>query len=175
MYGLICVSVSVVIMRGFLPSDAEHVRHLEGELRRVKERITRVFLLEIKDGIRGAHMKIDKLLHEDDRKLLERLIPPKEIRSRASCLSGTREAVIDEIVHWNREIPPHDSRLLLLLGVAGCGKSSVAGTVCERLGKQLTGSFFCARDDADRRNPVRLIWALAYYLAFKDSSYRAIC
>ncbi|EPT00546.1 hypothetical protein FOMPIDRAFT_80560, partial [Fomitopsis schrenkii] len=66
------------------------------------------------------------------------------------------------------------SRLFWLHGVAGCGKSTVAASVCRRLAgeRQLAGSFFCKRDQDSRRNGVRLFWALAFYLAQVNTAFR---
>ena len=66
------------------------------------------------------------------------------------------------------------SRFYWLHGVAGCGKSTVATSVCRHFeGKeQLAGSFFCKRDEENRRDPIRLFNHIAYFLAQANPDFR---
>lgn len=119
---------------------------------------------------------------QENRELLAKLMPPDEslFYGKTDCLPGTRTSILDAIHQWvagNIDI----SRIFWLYGVAGCGKSSVAASVCQNLhqGARAPGSFFCKRDQENRRDPVRLIWSLALYLAnenahLKDGILRAL-
>lgn len=134
-------------------------------------------LTEIKAGVGALNTAVSTIQGQESTKeeqaLLATLVPPEAslFIGKPACLPGTRETVVDEIRAW-----VHDSRrlsrLFWLYGVAGCGKSTVAATVCARLEAILAGSFFCKRDHDDRRNPVRLIRSIAFFLAKTNSSFR---
>ncbi|EPT00540.1 hypothetical protein FOMPIDRAFT_1085291, partial [Fomitopsis schrenkii] len=102
---------------------------------------------------------------------------------KVSCLEGTRVSILEAIGSWfcgtsipqdTESLDTHSmpSRLFWLHGVAGCGKSTIAASVCRRLEGQLAGSFFCKRDQDSRRNGVRLFWAIAFYLAKVNTAFR---
>ncbi|KAF8133483.1 WD40-repeat-containing domain protein [Mycena galopus ATCC 62051] len=58
--------------------------------------------------------------------------------------------------------------------MAGTGKSAIARSFCHMLQetKQLGGSFFCLRGDANRSNPKCIIPTLAAHLAALDGAYK---
>ncbi|KAF8137957.1 hypothetical protein K438DRAFT_1738280, partial [Mycena galopus ATCC 62051] len=58
--------------------------------------------------------------------------------------------------------------------MAGTGKSAVARSFCRMLrgDKQLGGSFFCLRGDANRGNPKRILPTLAMHLAPQNAAYK---
>ncbi|KAG8783738.1 hypothetical protein FRC12_019396 [Ceratobasidium sp. 428] len=91
--------------------------------------------------------------------------------SRA-CLPGTREAVITDIVDWCNSSNNTDN-FLWVHGHAGLGKSTIATSVCQRLGNQkvLAASFFCKRDNEARRDPQRLLTTVIRGLAQWHSGY----
>jgi hypothetical protein len=57
-------------------------------------------------------------------------------------------------------------------GMAGTGKTTIAYTVCDRLGNQLGASFFCSRTIPECRQVKRIIPTLAYRLARFSSPFR---
>ncbi|KAG8958916.1 hypothetical protein FRC03_008700 [Tulasnella sp. 419] len=100
--------------------------------------------------------------------------------SAPSCLEDTRVALLEDIFRW---IDGHDAeKVYWLHGLAGTGKSTIAHTVAERLAKkgQLGATFFFSRvDTGDRRDPLRVLPAIAHQLAefspkFKLSLVRSL-
>ncbi|EJD02336.1 uncharacterized protein FOMMEDRAFT_157552 [Fomitiporia mediterranea MF3/22] len=93
---------------------------------------------------------------EADNSLIRQLRPPEN-----SSFDPTRSEDPNDQLYW-------------IYGVAGCGKTSVAASVASRLElwKSLSGSFFCSRDIRERRDPVRLIHALIYFLARASLSFK---
>ncbi|KAL0568535.1 hypothetical protein V5O48_013451 [Marasmius crinis-equi] len=84
--------------------------------------------------------------------------------ARGDCLSGTREAVLQEIHRW-RLSENHGLPVCWLYGAAGVGKSAIALTIakaCERDG--LAASFFFFRLDPRRNNPSALVLTIAHGL-----------
>ena len=114
-------------------------------------------------------------LTEADEKLLRKLKPPEfsSFDVSRSCLLGTRESLIKGIIKWCKSTDSSSPQLYWLYGVAGCGKSSVATSVASAMKTQaiLSYSFFCKRDDPERRRPIRLIHSLIYYLARAVEEY----
>lgn len=119
----------------------------------------------------GRLAEQQKLVEEE--KLLKKLRPPDGslFSGKPACLEGTRISTLEYIHRWIAE-EESTSQLFWLHGVAGCGKSSVATSICQALGDRLAGSFFCKRDQDERRDPVRLIWTLAFYLQMRNAPYR---
>lgn len=90
----------------------------------------------------------------------------------ASCIDGTREIPLGQIMIWSEGTSP--SATFWVHGLAGSGKSTIATTVCERLRekKALAGSFFCKRDAHDQRDPKRILSSLSYSLTNHCKPYR---
>ncbi|KAG8918698.1 hypothetical protein FRC02_002162, partial [Tulasnella sp. 418] len=91
----------------------------------------------------------------------------------SACLENTRIALLQEIFKWVRD---HETKqkTFWLHGLAGTGKSTVAHTVAKDLDRQgrLGASFFFSRDEADRRNPYRVLPTIANQLARSSPSFR---
>ncbi|TDL26582.1 hypothetical protein BD410DRAFT_783648 [Rickenella mellea] len=87
-----------------------------------------------------------------------------------SCLEGTREAVIGNILHWAKG---RDKRPICWLSAgAGVGKSAIAQAVAARLAKKerLLASFFFRRGEGDRASSSRFILTLAHQLSLSVPS-----
>ena len=93
---------------------------------------------------------------------------------RKGCLDGTREAILDEIELWSRDI--NKLPVFWLNGLAGTGKTTIAQTIAERMsaGGQLGASFFCSQDFEDRSNLKFIFPTLATQLARGYSKFRSI-
>ena len=89
------------------------------------------------------------------------------------CLTGTREAILDEIESWSKDFDK--SPVYWLNGLAGTGKSTIAQTVAERLfaSGQLGASFFCSRSFKDRSDLHFIFPTLSYQLACRYPSFRS--
>jgi energy-coupling factor transporter ATP-binding protein EcfA2 len=85
------------------------------------------------------------------------------------CLQDTRTKVIENILSWIDN--PGNTNILLLTGVAGSGKSTIAHTVAQlcHAKKQLVTSFFFNRETNDRNNPRHLITTIATDLCQRDA------
>ena len=94
------------------------------------------------------------------------------------CLPNTRVEILDEIIQWTSGNSPMDSEesktILLLYGMAGTGKSTIANTICARLSGtgRLGGSFCFSQDDKLERNAQNMFSTLARHMAYLDRSFR---
>ncbi|KAJ2922704.1 hypothetical protein H1R20_g14389, partial [Candolleomyces eurysporus] len=95
----------------------------------------------------------------------ERLPPPL-------CHPGTRDAVIHLILDWYGYQARPDKPIMWVYAPAGYGKTTIAGTVSERLEANsrelnfnpLGATFFFWRTSTERNSPARFIITLAYQL-----------
>lgn len=87
------------------------------------------------------------------------------VGDRPTCLSGTRQDVLDDILE--RLMNPSDENILWLHGAAGLGKSTIAITIAEHFaGLQRRGAFLIFdRSSKEESEPSRVISTLAYQLA----------
>ncbi|KAJ7301101.1 WD40-repeat-containing domain protein, partial [Mycena albidolilacea] len=108
---------------------------------------------------------------------LEKLhyVPGADIdaQSPQGCLEGTRVDLLADLRTWSRD--PDVPRIFWLDGMAGTGKSAIARSFCHMLrrNKQLGGSFFCLRGDANQGNPMRILPTLAMTLASQDTTFKS--
>jgi hypothetical protein len=106
--------------------------------------------------------------------LLRELKPVGRARydSTRACLPGTRTRIIGEITGWPQSGDASEG-LLWVHGHAGLGKSSIAASVCQDLDdkKLLAASFFCKRDDPERRDPQRVLATIIDGLAARYPPY----
>ncbi|KIL60558.1 hypothetical protein M378DRAFT_916604, partial [Amanita muscaria Koide BX008] len=87
------------------------------------------------------------------------------------CFDGTRVALLREMANW--VTGQGESRMYILSGLAGIGKSTVAYTIASRATNLnlLGASFFFARDEADRNNAKKLFTTIAYQLCVYDETF----
>ena len=169
----------------------EEIQRLEQKLEEHKSNISQAFLVEVRAEVGKIQETVQAMGGDNDEErnkaLLDKLLPPVNSRwhGRTYCCDGTRRGILDKINSWvgaghiqecagNPGAQSASSRVFWLYGVAGCGKSTIAASVCEELesGRNLAGSFFCKRDEKERGDGVRLVWAIAYYLARSNGAYR---
>jgi hypothetical protein len=82
-----------------------------------------------------------------------------------TCLSGTRQDMLDEIYAWSRETDGQS--IYWLRAEAGAGKTTISHSIASQAAElgQLGGCFFLHRDYAKRRDPRIIINTLAFRLA----------
>ena len=87
---------------------------------------------------------------------------------------GTREWVFSHVENWFQD-RTSDSRVLIITGNAGMGKSVIAAQLCSKMkGRQLLGGMhFCQHNNQRRRKPALMLQSLARHLCdnlpgFKD-------
>lgn len=135
----------------------------------------RAFAIETGKRVQEIHQRLldDNSGMQQLKPLLPLALVAFPFYDKDPCLDGTRSATLDEIFTWTEGKP--DSRLFWMNGKAGCGKSTVARTVCRRLldEERLAGSFFCKRDEGIRRDPIRLISTVAYSLARENGAFHS--
>ena len=92
---------------------------------------------------------------------------------RQGCLTGTREALLDEVESWTKDF--YESPVYWLNGLAGTGKSTIAQTTAERLfaDGRLGASFFCSRDFKDRSSLHLIFPTLSFQLAHRYPDFRS--
>ncbi|KIL55890.1 hypothetical protein M378DRAFT_1040470 [Amanita muscaria Koide BX008] len=87
------------------------------------------------------------------------------------CFEGTRVSLLREMANW---VTGSDgSRMYILSGLAGIGKSTVAYTIASRAAdlNLLGASFFFSRDEADRNNAKKLFTTIAYQLCVHNETF----
>ncbi|KAJ7236443.1 hypothetical protein B0H12DRAFT_1140412 [Mycena haematopus] len=90
------------------------------------------------------------------------------------CMDGTRVDIIKDVIACLTS-PPNTIRLVMLSGVAGSGKSTIAKSVATILAEEkniLAASFFFSRDHADRKEINHLATTLARQLADYSPDFR---
>ena len=89
-----------------------------------------------------------------------------------TCLRGTRESVLDEIMRWAED--PQERHVFWLNGLAGTGKSTIAQTLAEMVANNgtLGANFFCSRDYLDRKELKNIFPTLSYQLACRYPAFR---
>ncbi|KIL56303.1 hypothetical protein M378DRAFT_17213 [Amanita muscaria Koide BX008] len=87
------------------------------------------------------------------------------------CFEGTRVALLREMADWATD--PDESRMYVLSGLAGIGKSTVAYTIASRAARLnlLGASFFFSRDEADRNNAKKLFTTIAFQLCVYNETF----
>ncbi|KAF7967919.1 hypothetical protein HWV62_32533 [Athelia sp. TMB] len=99
-----------------------------------------------------------------------------DVAERPSCLPGTRQERLKEIIDWL--LSPSDQNVLWLHGEAGLGKSTIATSVAEHFGSlHRRGAFlFFDRNSPLESAPSRVIPTLAFQLAQHSAAIRlAVC
>ncbi|KII85374.1 hypothetical protein PLICRDRAFT_145039, partial [Plicaturopsis crispa FD-325 SS-3] len=112
--------------------------------------------------------------------LLDRLACAKQARLESrntgnhdvGCLPGTRVQVLLNIEEWTKS---PDTRIYLLNGMAGIGKTTVAESVAWKLkGQNMLGaSFFCNRAYEDSKDVKRVFSTISYLLAHAYPAFAA--
>ena len=103
---------------------------------------------------------------EEDRREVDRILLPlsqeHHIRLAAATLHpGTRKWLFEEVDEWWAS----DSRLLILEGAPGTGKTTFLGALCATRPDIVKASFFCMRHDRLRRDARWLVRSVASQLA----------
>ncbi|KAJ7133203.1 WD40-repeat-containing domain protein [Mycena epipterygia] len=86
------------------------------------------------------------------------------VSQRRPCAAGTREIVLDQLNHWAQDASA--TGVLLLLGRAGYGKTSIAYSFCQHLETErlFGGSFFCSRTAERTTRVSNIIPSICYNL-----------
>ena len=94
--------------------------------------------------------------------------PRATFNSEKVCLDGTRTVILQELLKWivsgpSSEINKPKKSILLLHGMAGTGKSTIANTIASRLYNtgRLGASYCFSRDVQDNANNIFLTIALS--------------
>ncbi|KIL62283.1 hypothetical protein M378DRAFT_800456 [Amanita muscaria Koide BX008] len=87
------------------------------------------------------------------------------------CFPGTRQALLREMTDWMSD--PGESRMYVLSGLAGIGKSTVVYTLATQAAELglLGASFFFSRDEADRRTAKKFFTTIAFQLCVYDETF----
>ncbi|KZP29382.1 hypothetical protein FIBSPDRAFT_216561 [Athelia psychrophila] len=114
---------------------------------------------------------VEKFVKSDSLKALEPASMDTAIK--VSCLAGTREDLLKDIIDW-LITPSEGHNALWLHGAAGLGKSTLANSIAEHFrGHRQQGAFlFFDRNTPLESNPARVIRTLAYQLAEHDQAIK---
>ena len=86
-------------------------------------------------------------------------------------VDGTRGWVFDDLERWRRSAT--GSRCRVLLGGPGFGKTAIVARLCATRRDFVLGVHLCRHNDAQKRDPKRMVRGLAYQIAQALPSYRA--
>ena len=93
-------------------------------------------------------------------------------------MEGTRGFLLNKIITWATAEPSqkNESNTYWVYGLPGIGKPTLAHSISERLHeqKQLTGTFFCRRDDPDLNEAGNILPTLTPKLAIIFPAFRSI-
>ncbi|KAF5346093.1 hypothetical protein D9756_010814 [Leucocoprinus leucothites] len=89
------------------------------------------------------------------------------------CHPGTREHYIEHITSWAWNKGGQRTRVLLMTGAAGVGKSAIAQSCTEAVGEKLGAAFFFSRSNG-HNDPKYLFTSIAYQLATRNLTYATI-
>ncbi|KAJ7111940.1 quinon protein alcohol dehydrogenase-like superfamily [Mycena epipterygia] len=155
----------------------EHQKEITRIFGRVDE-ATKNFQLEV----RMANFRQTNAVKDDTEVIrLNGLRPSQDVRyatlQRESCIEGTREEIIKDIISWCKDPTPGTPAVYWLSGMAGTGKSTIAYTICEQLAddgraSRLAASFFCSRQIEAGRQRRNIIPTLAHELALELPRFR---
>ncbi|KAL5521090.1 hypothetical protein ACEPAG_9012 [Sanghuangporus baumii] len=159
------------ILGDLISSQGSKVDELKIDFRKAKSK----YDWSIKTDVWKINLKIEKIRDNDLLRPLQvsSLGPAgKEFyRTDKACLSDTRTNILERISRWATNAS--DRKLLWVHGSPGSGKSAIANSVAQNFDLQrlLAGCFFCRRDDADLREPSKMIPSLATHLAIWHQPY----
>ncbi|KAH9477948.1 hypothetical protein JR316_0010181 [Psilocybe cubensis] len=94
------------------------------------------------------------------------------------CARGTRQNIIDDVVRWASASSPketaQESRIYLLSGPQGCGKSAIAHTVAQAFHQQgRLGASVFLNGDAGEADSQRVCSSIAFELSGYDPTIRS--
>ena len=88
-------------------------------------------------------------------------------------LEGNRKSIFAKVTNWldDRSSP---SRVMVIIGNAGMGKSVIAAEMCKKMQEdgRLSGSHFCQHNKARHRNPKVMLQSLACHLSSSLPEYK---
>ncbi|QRV79031.1 WD40 repeat-like protein [Ceratobasidium sp. AG-Ba] len=154
----------------------EQVNDILARLQDLKEKFDRGIRIQTLQTGETTLQIIDKHVQSV---LLEKLKPVGRARydPARACMPGTRELVIRDLLEWvnssGDSSPPNSRRLLWVHGQAGLGKSAIATSLCQILDDQhlLAASFFCKRDESERRSAQLVLSTIIYGIASRHATY----
>jgi hypothetical protein len=91
------------------------------------------------------------------------------------CIPETRQNVINDVIDWfSRPIEDGGSRMFWLSGVAGCGKSAIARSICDIFAAQSRCVWFFFKESNQAQvGPDRLFATLSRQLSGLDDGWKA--
>jgi len=114
---------------------------------------------------------LDKLPHVD-----EAQYDHASRQGAPTCVPGSRDALLEKIHHWAKNLDGQSPPIFWLSGIAGSGKSTVAQTVCVNATetKTLGGTFFFSHQEGQRRVANAVFPTLVHQLLSNSESPRSI-
>ncbi|KZP29364.1 hypothetical protein FIBSPDRAFT_778821, partial [Athelia psychrophila] len=151
--------------------QSEVVSNLSASLGQLQEDLNSGMMLQTAFKSSQTHELMGRFVKSDGLKALEPANMDTAIR--ASCLAGTREDLLRDIIDW-LVTPSEGQNVLWLHGGAGLGKSTLANSIAEHFrGRRQQGAFlFFDRNAPLESNPARVIRTLAYQLAEHDQAIK---
>ncbi|KAG8793853.1 POC1 centriolar protein A [Ceratobasidium sp. 428] len=122
--------------------------------------VTRTAAIDRKASLLASNARLERLPH----------VQGASWDPLRACMKLTRVELIDHILTWARgsgELPedgqPGCAKIMVLTGVAGAGKSTVAHTIAREchMNHQLGSSFFFDRETEERNTPAKLFSSVA--------------
>ncbi|KLO06852.1 WD40 repeat-like protein [Schizopora paradoxa] len=139
--------------KGLLCSEAKRIPALKDEFAVLKAKYIMCVTHETWDAVdrQGIDSQLGKLMPVSN-----------FYSSESACLKGTRKEILARIKEW---ASVGDSYVFWIHGPAGSGKSTISASVALMLKGSSGGTFFCKRDDGDRKQASKILPTLVFRLA----------
>ncbi|KZP24074.1 hypothetical protein FIBSPDRAFT_429067 [Athelia psychrophila] len=158
-------------LRQMTSRQSEVVSNLSASLEELQKDLNSGVMLQTAFESSQTRKVVERLVTSDSLKALDPANMDAAIR--ASCLAGTREDLLKDII--DRLVTPSEGQNVLWLhGAAGLGKSTLANSIAEHFrGRRQQGAFlFFDRNAPLESTPARVIRTLAYQLAEHDQAIK---
>lgn len=105
------------------------------------------------------------------------LVPGASYVDSLGCMQDTRTAIISKVVDFLTGEDVNETRIFMLSGPAGSGKTAIAHSVaciCDRQHRSLGSSFFFQSGQNLRNGPQQLVSTIARELSARNSAYASL-
>ena len=144
------------------------------EVRQLQKKLQESVHSQLQDTIQNLNKEKESIRDDEVLAKLANVDNLGEIRRHASrYVEGTRLSIIAAVERWldDKSSP---SRVIVISGNAGMGKSVISAVLCRKMleAGRLSGSHFCRHNKARRRNPKVMLQSLACQLSDSLPEYR---
>ncbi|KAI0046425.1 WD40 repeat-like protein, partial [Auriscalpium vulgare] len=148
----------------------------EGQFSKLRDALQQHTSIELQVIVQGIFEKVEEIMENSALPDMPYYATGASYQTEKQCLDGTREELLSNIRAWIDNVDGYydDSRVFLLTGLSGTGKSSVAHSIAKHYDElnRLGSSFFFNRNKLAICNSEHIFSNLAVDLAEFDRSFR---